>query len=72
VADIVRLTIVNSQVEADVLCSMLRAHGIECFDREPGISMSLMGVLNVWREILVSEDDLEAAQELLAATEPAE
>jgi hypothetical protein len=31
----VRLTLVASQGEADVICSMLRAEGIECAERMP-------------------------------------
>jgi hypothetical protein len=60
----VPLTVVASQGEADVICSMLRAEGIECSERladsaESGFS----------REILVAPTDLAWARELLASAE---
>jgi hypothetical protein len=66
VADIVRLTAVASQGEADVICSLLRAYGIPCSERaasESGEPAAVGG----WREILVSADDLDAAREVTAA-----
>jgi len=68
VTDVVRLTVVGSQGEADVISSMLRAHGIECGDRALNPTVELGGGWGGWRELLVSEDDLEEARELLAAT----
>jgi hypothetical protein len=58
----VRVTIVASQGEGDVICSMLRAEGIKCDERSTvGADES-----GTWREVLVEESDLAAAQELLA------
>ena len=67
-ADVVRLTTVTSQGEADVICSLLRAHGIRCSERgasEYGEPAAVGG----WREILVGTDDLDAAREVIAATQ---
>jgi type III secretory pathway lipoprotein EscJ len=60
------LTVVASQSEADVICSLLRAEGIKCSDR-PADSIETSGG---WREILVSESDLASARKLLASSEP--
>jgi type III secretory pathway lipoprotein EscJ len=56
----VPLTVVASQGEADVICSLLRSEGIQCSDRMTD-SIDSGG----WREILVPESDLAAARELL-------
>lgn len=61
----VPLTVVASQGEADVICSLLRAHGISCAERIADSIESSGG----WREILVSESDLASARELLASAE---
>lgn len=61
----VRLTIVASQSEADVICSLLRAHGVRCTERLADRIESSGG----WREILVPEADLSSARELLASAE---
>jgi Putative prokaryotic signal transducing protein len=68
-ADTVRLTVVASQAEADIICSLLRAHGIACADRPADISAEVMGV-GGWTEILVTEDDVGAARELLEESPP--
>lgn len=61
----VRLTVVSSQGEADVICSLLRSEGIKCAERMADSIESSAG----WREILVSESDLASARELLASAE---
>ena len=63
----VRLTVVSTQGEAEVICGMLRAAGIKCGERATDVS-ALPGMLvsgGGWREILVSESDLDEAQKLL-------
>ena len=67
----VHLTVVANQGEADIVCSMLRAEGIKCGERQTDLSAQpfLVGY-GGWREILVAEADLEAARELLAAHSP--
>jgi hypothetical protein len=67
VADVVQLAIVGSQGEADVICSLLRAHEIRCADRAAHISAERGGGFGGWREILVHPEDLEAARELVSA-----
>jgi hypothetical protein len=67
VADVARLTIVGSQGEADVICSLLRAHGIDCSERGADLSAEQGGGFFGWREILVGEEDLQAARDLLEA-----
>jgi GNAT superfamily N-acetyltransferase len=61
----VPLTVVPSQGEADVICSMLRVEGIKCAER---LADSIETSGN-WREILVAESDLAAARELLDSAE---
>ena len=64
-SDFVVLTTVGSQGESDVLCSKLRAFGIRCSER----SALPEGGFGSWREILVNEDDVPTARELLAPEE---
>ena len=61
----VHLTAVGSQAEADILCSLLRENGIRCGDRPADVAIQGVGGSGGWREVLVSEDQLEAARELL-------
>jgi hypothetical protein len=61
----VRLTVVASQGEADVICSLLRAHGIECGERPTDLSAEQGAGWGGWREVLVRQDDLAFAEELL-------
>jgi len=65
-ADVVRLTAVASQGEADVICALLRAYGIRCSERAASESEEPAAV-GGWREILVHADDLDAAREVMAA-----
>jgi len=63
------VTIVRSQGEADVICSLLRSYGIRCTDRAADVSAERGGGFGGWREILVSPEDLDAARELIAANQ---
>jgi len=67
VADTVRLTVVPSQGEADVICSFLRAHGIGCGERATDFSAERGGGYGGWREVLVSETDVAVARDLIAS-----
>lgn len=68
----VQLTVVNSQPEADIICSLLRANDIKCGDRAADTaSLGGLGFVGA-REILVEEHELDRARELLASTTPAE
>jgi hypothetical protein len=64
----VQLTVVSSEMEAEILCGELRDAGIECMHRpaaSSGLGTAFMGP----HEVLVKPDDLDAAREFL---EPAE
>jgi len=69
--DTVVLTVVSGESEADVVCGLLRSAGIECGYRDTdAIDSSLEDFIAAGpREILVREADLEAAKELLAASQ---
>jgi hypothetical protein len=66
--DPVRLTVVANRGESDLICALLRVHGIPCFDRVADPHGESVTDFGAWREILVRPADLEAARELLAAT----
>ena len=66
--DLVRLTVVASQGEADVICSLLRANGIHCGERATDLSQERGGGYGGWREVLVRDDDVAAARDLIAST----
>ncbi len=65
---LVRLTIVGSALEAEMLCGELRTNGIACEYRSTnlatGIGDGLPGHAGP-REVLVDENDQERARELL-------
>jgi hypothetical protein len=64
--DVIRLTIVGSEPEADLLCDLLRSEGIECMHRVTDVGAgALDGVAAVGsREVLVHQGDLDRAREL--------
>jgi hypothetical protein len=68
VTEAVRLTMVSSQAEADIVCSLLRANGIACADRPADITPEVMGV-GGWTEVLVAPGDLDAARDLIDDSE---
>jgi len=65
------LTVVSSEPEAEVVCGLLRSAGIACGYRDTdAIDSSVEDFIAAGpREILVQESDLEAAKELLAASQ---
>jgi Putative prokaryotic signal transducing protein len=68
VKEAVRLTVVPDEGAAETLCGLLRSEGIECFYRDTDVSATgIFGGSSFggWREILVAEDDLERARELV-------
>jgi hypothetical protein len=63
--------VVSGQSEAEVVCGLLRSAGIECAYRDTeAIDSSLEDFMAAGsREVVVRDADLEAAKELLAASE---
>jgi Putative prokaryotic signal transducing protein len=69
VPELVHLTVVRNEPEAEVLCGLLRSEGIECEHRPTNFGVGTMdGLSGGAREVVVSEDGLEQAQEILAAS----
>jgi hypothetical protein len=69
-SELVRLTVVSSEVEGEMIRGLLTTEGIESMLRPTDTAA---GAFDGWspggaREILVSEADLEAARELIART----
>jgi Putative prokaryotic signal transducing protein len=63
----VRLTVVPTEGEAEVICGLLRANGIPCAQREVELASQAFG--GWWNEVLVPEDRLAEARQLLEAGE---
>jgi hypothetical protein len=65
-----RLTIVADEMQAEMVRSLLEQHGIACVVRRAALGEVQWGAINVGmggpREIIVGEEDLEAARALLA------
>ena len=66
----VRLTVVSDEMEAEALCGMLRANGIECAYRRTdtaAVAGAYSGGFAIAgpTEVLVHERDLDAARKLL-------
>jgi hypothetical protein len=61
------LTVVPGESEAELLCGLLRANGIECAYRDTEAADSPIEefIASGPREVLVHEADLEAARALL-------
>jgi hypothetical protein len=67
-AELVHLTVVPTEAEADLLCALLRTEGIECDDRPTNLGVGAMDGLPGGgpREIVVEERGLARAQEIIA------
>jgi hypothetical protein len=62
------LTVVGSELEAEVVCQLLRTAGIACFHRATDFAAEARDGLLAGagpREVLVRPDDLERAQEVI-------
>ena len=68
-ASLTRLTVVASQGEADVICSLMRSAEIRCAERAADMSAERGGGFGGWREILVDEAEVTFARELLNSSE---
>ena len=67
--ELVPLTIVRNEAEAELLCALLRTEGIECDHRPTNFGVGTMdGLPGGAREVVVDKDGLERAQEILAAS----
>jgi Putative prokaryotic signal transducing protein len=64
----VRLKIAVDETEAEVVCGLLRSEGIRCFHRPTDLTahVAIQGPVG-WREVLVNEEDLLRARELVDA-----
>ena len=64
----VRLTTVDDEQEAEIVCGLLRSAAIECGHRATQETDSMLGGIQPGgrHEIVVHQSDLEAAQTLLA------
>lgn len=69
--EVVVVTVVSGEQEAELVCGLLRSAGIKCGYRDTeAIGSSMEDFINSGpREILVHPDDLDAAKEVLAASE---
>jgi Putative prokaryotic signal transducing protein len=66
----VPVTTVADELEADVVCGLLRSAGLECGFRATGADDSAFEGLGAGRmEILVHPTDLETAREILGSAE---
>jgi len=67
---LVPLTVVRNEAEAELLCGLLRSEGIECEHRPTNFGAGVMdGLPGGAREIIVAEERLARAQELLTASQ---
>jgi Putative prokaryotic signal transducing protein len=67
---LVHLTVVPNEAEAEILCALLRTEGIECDHRATNIAVGSMDGMPGGgpREVVVAEESLARAQELVAAS----
>jgi hypothetical protein len=68
VSELVHLTVVPREAEADLICGLLRTEGIDCDHRPTNLGAGFMDGMPGGgpREIFVEEQSLARAQELLA------
>jgi hypothetical protein len=69
-AGLVHLTLVPNEYEAELLCALLRTEGLTCDQRSTNLSVGRMDGMPGGgpKEIVVAEQDLARAQEILAAS----
>lgn len=68
--DAVKLTVVGNEMEAEMLCGLLRSNGIECTYRKTDTAAAISAESGGFAmagptEVLVHEHDLEVARRLL-------
>jgi putative signal transducing protein len=71
--ELVYLTLVPNEYEAEILCALLRTEGIECDQRPTNMSVGMMDGMPGGgpREVVVAEDGLARAREIMAASQDA-
>ncbi len=69
-AGLVHLTVVPNAYEAELLCALLRTEGLTCDQRSTNLGVGMMDGLPGGgpKEIVVAEQDLARAREILAAS----
>ena len=72
---IVVVTTASDEIQADMLCGLLRSEGIKCFAKRSDMSAGIAGVTGGGGiaggfEVWVDEEDLERARELAAPADP--
>jgi len=74
VEDLATVEVVNNEVEAEMLCSLLRDAGIECMYRMTNTAAGALGGLGAAgpQEIVVRSEDLAAARAVLDAQQTGE
>jgi hypothetical protein len=67
---LVHLTVVPNEAEAELLCALLRTEGIECDHRATNMAVGSMDGMPGGgpRDVVVAEESLARAQELVAAS----
>jgi Putative prokaryotic signal transducing protein len=73
VAELVVLEVVGSEPEAELICSLLRSEGIPCIQQKTNYAAGVgdgMSVIGGPREIVVHEENLAAAREVLQQQRP--
>jgi hypothetical protein len=63
----VPLTVVGTQIEAEIVCSLLLGNGIRCGERAAGVAITGTGSFGGSREIFVLQGDFDRARDVLAA-----
>jgi hypothetical protein len=71
------VTVVADEMEAEVVCGLLRENGIECAYARDNAASGAPGITGGFAipgptEIFVAEGDLEAAKEILARADSSE
>ena len=70
-SELVRLTVVRDELEAEMVCALLRTEGIDATHRRTDFAAGAADASTTAagpREVVVPEPALEAARELLRAT----
>jgi hypothetical protein len=75
--NVVQLTLVGNEIEAEIVCGLLRSNGIQCSHRRSDLGSGIAAFSGRFSmegptEILVREDDLEDARSLLEQDEEPE